>query len=460
MKTAYPVYMEADVVVCGGGTAGSFAAIAAAEQGKKVLVIEQFGSLGGTATLGLVTPVMHTYMRTNPQCSYIQKKLVEKQLKYASCNAQGNMFDPLALRLALEELCVEAGVKLLYHTYIAGVEKEGDTVTAIRIVNKAGEQLVKGKVFIDATGDGDVSVMAGAGYTKGNPETGINQPMSLRYILGGIDIPKAGEFMRSEALRTGLGGASCDPDHPYTTLYGGGVASKPWALTEWFDAGIASGELEEMDKAYWQIFTIPGRKDGLAFNCPEFFENIDATNPDDLTISQLKGKKAIFRQLMYYRKHFPGFENAYVAEISALVGIRESREIQTEYVISAVDLYAQRKFDDMFCQSNYPIDVHGKAHNCSFDGIEKDEARPWYDIPYRSIVVKGVDNLLVAGRCLGAEFIVQSSLRVQHSVRSSGEAAGIAACMAIDAGVPAREIDGKKVREAMISLGADYQDLD
>lgn len=460
MKTAYPVYMEADVVVCGGGTAGSFAAIAAAEQGKKVLVIEQFGSLGGTATLGLVTPVMHTYMRTNPQCSYIQKKLVEKQLKYASCNAQGNMFDPLALRLALEELCVEAGVKLLYHTYIAGVEKEGDTVTAIRIVNKAGEQLVKGKVFIDATGDGDVSVMAGAGYTKGNPETGINQPMSLRYILGGIDIPKAGEFMRSEALRTGLGGASCDPDHPYTTFYGGGVASKPWALTEWFDAGIASGELEEMDKAYWQVFTIPGRKDGLAFNCPEFFENIDATNPDDLTISQLKGKKAIFRQLMYYRKHFPGFENAYVAEISALVGIRESREIQTEYVMSAVDLYSQRKFDDMFCQSNYPIDVHGKAHNCSFDGIEKDEARPWYDIPYRSIVVKGVDNLLVAGRCLGAEFIVQSSLRVQHSVRSSGEAAGIAACMAIDAGVPAREIDGKKVREAMISLGADYQDLD
>ena len=117
------------------------------------------------------------------------------------------------------------------------------------------------------------------------------------------------------------------------------------------------------------------------------FVSIDATNPDDLTISQLKGKKAIFRQLMYYRKHFPGFENAYIAEIAAMVGIRESREIETEYVMSAVDLYSQKKFDDMFCQSNYPIDVHGKAHNCSFDGIEKDEARPWYDIPYRSIVV-------------------------------------------------------------------------
>ncbi len=459
MKTAFPVYMEADVVVCGGGTAGAFAAIAAAEQGKKVLVIEQFGSLGGTATNGLVTPVMHTYMRINPQCSYIQKKLVEKQLKYASCNDQGNMFDPLVLRLALEELCVEAGVNLLYHTYIANVEVENGSVTAVKIVNKAGEQLVKGKMFIDATGDGDVCVMAGADYTKGNPETGINQPMSLRYILGGIDIPKAGEFMRAEAARTGLGGASCDPANPYTTLYGGGVASKPWALTEWFDAGIESGELEPMDKAYWQVFTIPGRKDGLAFNCPEFFENIDATNPDDLTISQLKGKKAIFRQLMYYRKHFPGFENAYVAEIAAMVGIRESREIITEYVMTALDLYAQRKFDDMFCQSNYPIDVHGKAHNCSFDGIEKDEARPWYDIPYRSLVVKGVDNLLVAGRCLGAEFIVQSSLRVQQSVRSSGEAAGIAAAMAIDAGVPAREVDGKKVRETMVSLGAIYQDI-
>ncbi len=459
MKTAFPVYMEADVVVCGGGTAGAFAAIAAAEQGKKVLVIEQFGSLGGTATNGLVTPVMHTHMRTDPQCSYIQKKLVEKQLKYASCNEKGNMFDPLVLRLALEELCVEAGVNLLYHTYIANVEVENGSVTAVKIVNKAGEQLVKGKMFIDATGDGDVSVMAGAAYTKGNPETGINQPMSLRYILGGIDIPKAGEFMRAEANRTGLPGAYCKEEDPYNTFYGGGVASKPWALTEWFDAGIESGELEPMDKAYWQVFTIPGRKDGLAFNCPEFFENIDATNPDDLTISQLKGKKAIFRQLMYYRKHFPGFENAYVAEIAAMVGIRESREIVTEYVMEARDLFAQRKFEDMFCQSNYPIDVHGKAHNCSFDGIEKDEARPWYDIPYRSIVVKGLENLFVTGRCLGAEFIVQSSLRVQHSVRSSGEAAGIAAAMAIDAGIPAREVDGKKVRETMISLGAEYQDI-
>ena len=459
MKTAYPVYMEADVVVCGGGTAGAFAAIAAAEQGKKVLVIEQFGSLGGTATNGLVTPVMHTHMRTDPQCSYIQKKLVEKQLKYTGCNEKGNMFDPLVLRLALEELCVEAGVNLLYHTYIANVEVENGSVTAVKIVNKAGEQLVKGKMFIDATGDGDISVMAGAAYTKGNPETGINQPMSLRYILGGIDIPKAGAFLRGEAERTGLIGAYCKEEDPYNTLYAGGVASKPWALTEWFDAGIASGELEPMDKAYWQVFTIPGRRDGLAFNCPEFFENIDATNPDDLTISQLKGKKAIFRQLMYYRKHFPGFENAYVAEIAAMVGIRESREIVTEYVMEARDLFAQRKFEDMFCQSNYPIDVHGKAHNCSFDGIEKDEARPWYDIPYRSIVVKGVDNLFVTGRCLGAEFIVQSSLRVQHSVRSSGETAGIAAAMAIDAGIPAREVDGKKVRETMISLGAEYQDI-
>ena len=142
-----------------------------------------------------------------------------------------------------------------------------------------------------------------------------------------------------------------------------------------------------------------------------------------------------------------------------MVGIRESREIVTEYVMEARDLFAQRKFEDMFCQSNYPIDVHGKAHNCSFDGIEKDEARPWYDIPYRSIVVKGLENLFVTGRCLGAEFIVQSSLRVQHSVRSSGEAAGIAAAMAIDAGIPAREVDGKKVRETMISLGAEYQDI-
>lgn len=445
---------QADVVVCGGGTAGTFSAIAAADQGMRVVLIEQFGSLGGTATNGLVTPVMHTDMRENPQCSYIQKKMVERLRRYGGCNAAGDKIDPQVLKLVLEELCIEAGVQLMYHTYIAGVEMDGAAVKAVRIVNKAGEQTVTGRVFVDATGDGDVCVMAGASYTKGNPETGVCQPMSLRYMLGGVDIPRAGEFLLAEANRTGLGGAYYDRNAP-DTFYAGGEVLRDWALSDLLASGVASGELQKEDEIYFQVFTVPGRKDGLAFNCPEFFEDIDGTNPQHLTVSQLKGKQAIFRQLAFFKKHFPGFEDAYVAEVAPMVGVRESREIVTEYVLTAKDLLGKCKFEDMFCQSNYPVDIHGADEILVFD--EAQTALPWYEIPYRSLVVKGVDNLLVAGRCLGAEFLAQSSLRVQQSARSSGEAAGIAAAMAATAGIPAREVSGKAVREQMMARGAEYQ---
>ena len=182
---------------------------------------------------------------------------------------------------SFSQLCAEANVHLLYHTYITGVIKDGASISAVYITNKAGTQLINGKMFIDATGDGDISVMAGAAYTKGNPETGLCQAMSLRYILGGVDMPRAGAFLLEESKRTGLGGAGFDKSVHYS-FYAGGEAAKDWALTDLLNKGIASGELEESDKAYFQVFGIPGRLDGLAFNCPEFFENTDGTNPEDL----------------------------------------------------------------------------------------------------------------------------------------------------------------------------------
>ena len=327
MKNPIPVYGNYDVVVCGGGTAGAFAAIAAADQGMSVLVIEQFGSLGGTATNGLVTPVMHTHINGNPQCSYIFDRLVARQKKYGGCNDAGNMFDPLVLEVALEELCVESGAKLLYHTFVSDAVVENGAVTAVKIVNKGGEQLVTGKVFIDCTGDGDVSVLAGAGYTKGTPETGVCQPMSLRYLLGGVDIRKVGEFFESESARTGAKGASYDRREE--SVYAAVTANGEWALTDCFRRAIAAGDLEPEDEMYWQVFMIPGRADGLAFNCPEFFDHIDGTNPDDLTYSQIRGKKAILRQLAFYKKYMKGFENAYVAEIASMVGIRESGAVES-----------------------------------------------------------------------------------------------------------------------------------
>ncbi len=450
-----PVFDKASVVVVGGGTAGAFAAKAAADMGKDVLIVEQLGSLGGTATNGLVTPIMSTHIPGNPQCSYISSIVRGKMLAIGACNESGAIFDPLALKYVLESICVEAGVRILYHTFLADTIVKDGKLDAIVVANKKGLGLIKADMFIDATGDGDVCVRAGADYNKGNPENeGKNQPVSLRYIVSNIDFEKFGAFLLKQRELTGRN-VACDYRPGY--IYAACCANGDWTLNEVFLEAIEKGDLTVQDKAYWQVFTIPGRVGCLAFNNPEFFENTDATDPNDMSKIHTLGNAAIFRQLAFYKKYFPGFENAYVSDIAAMVGVRESRNIVTEYVLSAKDLICRAKFKDMFCQSNYPVDIHGKVLNFNKEQYKPvDDGKNWYEIPYRSLVVKGIDNLFISGRCLGAEFLAQSSLRVQHSCRSSGEAAGIGAALALDKNVPAREINGEDVRNIMISKGAAY----
>ncbi|PKM61337.1 MAG: hypothetical protein CVU97_07250, partial [Firmicutes bacterium HGW-Firmicutes-21] len=415
-----------------------------------------FGSVGGSATNALVTPIMRTSIEGDPQCSYISKKVRDRIFAYGGANETGMKFDPLVLKIVLEELCVAAGIKLLYHTFIADVCKDGDRIKSILIVNKAGMQLIEGDIFIDCTGDGDVSVFAGASYTKGNPETGKNQPISLRYIVGGIDLVEVGKFFKSEIERTGIERAVGVDVNGLYGIYGAVTGAGEWTLTNIFEQAIANGDLDEDDKFYWQAFNLPNRNDSLAFNNPEFFDDVDGTNPDHLTRTQSEGRRRIYRQLQFYKKYMKGFENAYISEIAPMVGIRETRNITAEYVITAEDLICRYKYADAVCQSNYPIDIHGRCLDFGDRFKPVDDGKPYYEIPYRSLVVKGIDNLYVAGRCLGAEFLAQSALRVQHSMRSSGEAAGIGAALALDKGILPRELDGKEVRIRMEELGAEF----
>lgn len=446
------LFASADIVVCGGGTAGAFAAIAAAEQGADVLLIEQFGSLGGTATNGLVVPVMHSHIDGDPGSSYLTLKLAARlSAKGKASGTNGRDFDPMALAFELEKMCTEAGVKLLYHTFIADVIKSGDDIVSLVIANKAGLSRVDGKIFIDATGDGDVSVLAGAEYSKGNPETGFNQPVSLRYIVSGIDKKALGEFAKAHEAEKGITNGRTSYVPPYY-FYSAVTSSGVWTFTDIFDEAIANGDLTEQDKCYWQVFTMPGRNDSLAFNNPEFFDDCDATDPEQMTRIQVRGKEAIARQMAFYKKYLKGFDNAYVSDIAAMVGVRESRNIVCDHVLTAVELLAKAKFDDAIAQSNYPVDIHGKQLNCKM--VPPVDDKPFYEIPYRALIVKGIGNLMVAGRCLGAEFLAQSSLRVMLSVRSSGEAAGIGSAMALKNSVSVHDINGADVRSEMISRGA------
>ncbi|MDF2686824.1 MAG: binding protein, partial [Clostridia bacterium] len=170
------IYGSFDVIVVGGGTAGAVAAIASAREGMNTLVIEQFGALGGLSTLGVVTPVMHSGIKGNPMCSGISDEInqycLDNGYSFRDWNNNAGHNDPLFLRFAFESLAVKAGVKILYHTYFSDVIKEGNELKGIIVENKAGRQAIYGKRIIDATGDADVSVIAGVGYEKGNPKTG------------------------------------------------------------------------------------------------------------------------------------------------------------------------------------------------------------------------------------------------------------------------------------------------
>jgi len=453
--SALPVFYETDIAVCGGGTAGAFAAKAAADMGEKTLIVEQFGSLGGTSTNGLVHPVMSTYVDGNPQCSYISKIVYDKLLEMNAAEQRTDLyFDPLALKCVLEEMCVESGVNILYYTFIVDVITEDGKIKALVVANKQGLGLIKAKMFIDTTGDADVCVRAGAEFSKGNPKDGKNQPTSLRYIVSGVDFERFGEFILEVNQKTGKtqGGVYRKGD----VLYVACCDDEGWSFGNIFDKALEEGDITSEDRVYWQGFQIPGRKGSIAFNNPEFFEFTDGTNPEHLTKIQIEGKKRIFGQLKFYKKYFRGFEDACISEIAPMVGVRESRNAVCEYLLKAEDLLTRRKFDDMICQSNYPVDIHGGEGTDEPEFYENNDGKPWYEIPFRSLVVKGIGNLLVAGRCLGAEFIAQSSLRVQQSARATGEAAGIGAAMALKEGKSPCDISGKDVRNIMTEKGADF----
>ncbi|WP_129723425.1 FAD-dependent oxidoreductase [Xylanivirga thermophila] len=439
---------EADVVVCGAGTAGAIAAIASANEGKKVALIEQFGAAGGSATLGLVTPLMHTGIEGNPMCSYISQKINGKLIEYGGASGDGSAFDPQMLSLVLEEFLAQDNIKIFYYTFICDVLRKEDSIEGIFVQNKSGRGIISGKVYIDATGDGDVAYLSGADFKSGDEETGKNQPVSLRYMLGGINIEKFREFLAK------YGHIS---DNISTAMT---IPNRNWPLYPIFMEAIENGDLVEDDAVYWQIFGVPGRKDTLAFNCPEFFDATDGVDFEDLTHVQLHGKMAIMRQLKFYKKYLPGFENAYISQIATMVGIRESRRIVTDYMLKADDILAHRKFVDGIVQSNYPIDIHGRKLRLEANVVDRsfEGNRPFYEIPYRSVVVKGIDNLLVAGRCIGADFVAQSSLRIMPTCRAMGEACGIAAAISIDNNIDLHKMDGSRVRKHMIKRGAEFAD--
>jgi len=456
-KKDIPIIRDVDIVVVGGGTAGSVAAIAAGREAMKTMLVEQLGFLGGTQSAALVTPQMPNQIDKKPLNlgidAEINARLAETRDSGVFSDGNPGWFNPEMLKFVLEEMINEAGVELLYYTFFADAIVEDNVIKGIIVQNKGGQSAILARRVIDTTGDADVAFRAGVPFNSGEETTGLNQPFSVRFHLGNVNIERFIDFLK------GLGSYQLteNPDAPVSPLTPPLVTTaqvwgKGWKLEPLFRKAVEEGVLRESDGNYFQLFSVPGRPGEISFNCPRISGEVDGTNPFHLTRAQIRGRQAILRYLDFCRKYLPGFENAYIVFTAPLVGVRESRRIIGEYILTADDVLGAKKFDDAIARNNYPIDIHRDKES----GAKMIHLKPggYHEIPYRCLVPLKIDNLLVAGRCISATFEAQSSIRIQTNCRAMGEAAGVAAAMSIRKGIPPRQLDGVELRRRLKEKGA------
>ncbi len=424
-----PVYADVDVLVCGGGPAGFCAAIAAARAGAKVLLIEQTNCLGGIATAGGHNHLcLYTSWGTDERVvGGVPFEMAGRVVKMGyGVYRRGNCdFELDGLKLALEQIAAEAGVRLLYHTLFAdAIVKDGVCVGAY-IQNKSGRQAVLAKRVVDATGDADVAASAGAPFEMGRPGDGAVQPCTLMFTIGGVD------WQKVQAFRHGQ-------DHRLQPV---------WAKAQ------ANGDMEPFQSQIMGWWWTPTRPDQVGQN----FTHIVACNPtsaESITNATIEGRRQAFHMIPVFRKYIPGMEDCYLISTASLLGTRESRRIVGEYVLTDEDILAEKDWPDSIGYGSFFIDVH----NCTGPGMDAETYRPHpgfkYQMPYRCIVPKKIDNLLVAGRCISVTHRALGSTRVMPQCGVLGEAAGVAAALSIQANCPPRSLDTGTLQDHLRAAGA------
>lgn len=428
-----PVYGYFDVVVIGGGTAGAAAAISAAEEGLKTLVLEKNGSMGGTQTNGFAVPTMFNGIENNPLTpvdNEINCRLAEMGGYELKPNNDG-YFNPVYMQMILEQLLLEKGGKVLYFTSVVDVVMEAKKIRYAVIYNTGGLQAVFADCFIDASGDAEVCRMSGADFTSGNSE-GLNQHVTLRFEVANVDYDRF--RLQCQHLR-----------------------DKGSSFRTFLEEEAKKGNLDPEYATSCQMFPVLGKPNCVSFNGPWVGErSSNIADPEIVSEKMIIGRKRIYGVFNAYKKYAEGFENAFISAIAQTLGIRESRRVVAEYTLTVDDIFNHAKFPDGIGASNYHLDAHGEA-NFSADFMAYKPIAPsehYYEIPFRSLIPRGIDNLLVVGRCAGTDFLAQSTTRIQHTCRYMGEAAGIACRLAIEGKTAFRDVDGRIVRRRMADKGA------
>ena len=426
-----PVLYDMDVCVIGGGPAGTAAAINAARNGALTVLVERGVALGGLAVLGCVYPFMDTLAPDSdtPYVAEVKQRLRDHGIEpYDGVTGQ-TWHNPEILALIYDEMCEEAGVNVLYQSVLVDVILSGSKISACVVQTIAGLAAIRANVFIDGTGDAFLSRAAGVPYEQGYEKTGSNQPLSFRFEMGGIDVERLYQYVAVE-----LKDDWCKSKLPYFEIAEAMHRKQRYVLEDFMARGVESGELTQEEAEYMQAYTIIGKNGVMSMNCPEIPVRFRASDPISYSRAVTFGRKMMRHIADYMIRHMPGFENAYISREAAMLGARESWRIRGKYYLVEDDYHKQSRFPDAVCRTAWFIDAHGEKVS------EKLPKGAFYEIPYRSLVTETVKNLIVAGRCISASFILQASMRIQPTCMSIGEAAGMAAAWGLARGVDANAV--------------------
>ena len=450
---AWRVERVHDVLVVGGGNAGCAAALAAARNGARVLLVERYGFLGGTATAAMVGPWMTFHSGADRIVGGIAQEIVERlsarggspgHLRDASDYvATITPFDPELHKALLFEMMREASVDLLLHAYFLDALCDAAHVVGARFATVAGTREQRARVTIDATADAYVAASAGVEVQQGD-ERGRVQPATLIFRLSHVDLAETARYVREhpDQMRTSLPIAERTPER-MTAVAG---------LYELWKRARASGAVS-VQRELVSFFATP-YPDEVTVNMTRVVD-IDPLDPDDLTRAEVEARSQAMELFAFFKSDVPGFADCRLAATATQVGIRESRRIVGAYTLTREDVLGARRFEDAVARSAYPIDIH----NPSGSGTTTHRLPPGasYEIPYRCLVPATVDGLLVAGRCISTTHEALASTRLTPTVMTLGQAAGTAAAIAVARNIEPRRVDAHELRARLTRDGVDLR---
>ncbi len=408
-----------DLLVAGGGLAGVMAAIAVAREGSRVVLIEKYGFLGGMATCGLVNP----FMGWKERGSWVDANAgLFKTMRQRIFDLGGNKspndgsYMEEFMKLALDRMVREyPNIKVIFHALVSDVDCADGAIRSVTVSTVSGNIKLRAKMYIDATGNADLSAFAGFAYKLGREEDGLCQPMTLNFRLANVDWDRI-DHKRMQAL--------------YKQYRVEGKIKNP-------------------------------REDILIFHMPvKQIMHLNTTrivgrNPvdvEDYTEGEFEAREQVYEMYRFMRDNIPGMENCELIMSAPELGVRESRRIVGEYEISEDDIVGVRKFDDRIARGTYEIDIHNPAGTGTYHrGVPEND---YYTVPYRALIPKDSSNVIVAGRPISSTHAAHSSFRIMPITSCIGEAAGVAAHFAVRSDCAARDVDIKRVQDTLTDHGA------